>query len=453
MLLYNYIGINKWEVYILKDLDSRRQEIITILETIIKSSDNKKLYPVFQSELMDVTNPKMTNREIQSILSLHTKLESVSMEVLVWIYTAIQKYRNDIPKVEELFEEQEIKQAKVFQIKRTQMQFPLHFKILDKLVPHEDYLLSLSIKTLNSMQENGVIQLNAEMQRESEITVYKGIFVSHISYNDNRADEISQSILSDDFHGDTIRLILIDDEEAKYEINQETQELIIYSGNIALIDGNHRLKGAEKALSINENLELKLPVIFSIGSVRVGQKIINQSEKRQPINKQHSDLYGDEIKDNIVRGLVSSDNIDKVYKFRATTQEINKGAGFVCENILSEYIKKYYDINGISKKQENNIKNWLVEFFNELADHFGQDFKSYQKVKDIRWNVSQYTFAGYIYLSSILQNKENWEQQLSNILDSIDFSIGNQPWKNGVQKPDKLVVKYFEEEVVKNVLG
>lgn len=76
-----------------------------------------------------------------------------------------------------------------------------------------------------------------------------------------------------------------------------------------------------------------------------------------------------------------------------------------------------------------------------------------RKAKDIRWNVSQYTFAGYVYLSSVLQGKENWVNLLNNILSSIDFSIQNQPWKNGVQKPDKLVVKYFEEEVVKNVLG
>jgi hypothetical protein len=432
---------------IMRNLDSKK-EVINIINNIL-IAENKKIYPVFQSELIETG--KMTNGEIQQIIGLVTDLNDVRTEILIWLYSSILKYHNDIPPLDHFFEQEEIKQAEIFQIKRIESQFPLRLKILDKLDPyHEDYLISLSIKQINSLQENGIFKLNVEMQRESEITTYNGQLISHISYDDDRSREIGDDMASYNYRSDTIRLILIIDGEEKYNIKDN--DVIIRTGNIALIDGNHRVKGLEYGLLKNEDIELKLPVIFTIGTVQDGQIIINQSEKRQPLNKEFLKTYDNAPETNIVKKLKLSDELDKVYKFCKTPQEISKNAGFVIEGILIDYIKKYYNTKNISKKQQDVIRDWLIGFFNTIADFFNIDFNNFQNTKKIKWNVSPYCFAGYIQLSSYLQNKENWENLLIEFLSKINFNLDNKPWKEGVSHPDKNIDKFFKEMII-NVFG
>jgi hypothetical protein len=431
----------------MKNLDSK-QQVTSVLNNIIKK-DNKEIYSLFLKELVETG--KMTIVEVKGILSSRTNLESVPTEVLYWVYKTISKYNKELKPESEYFEEKEIKQAEIFQIKRPQSQYPLKFKILDKLNPNEDYLITLSAKEINQLQESGVIILDPEMQRESEITCYHGQLISHISYDDDRARIIGDCMASNDYFADTIRLILIQNGEEKHHISNNN-ELVIESGDIALIDGNHRTRGTEYALLKNDKIDLRLPIILSVGTVKTGQKIINQSEKRQPINRELLKTYNDSPESSIVKRLTITDELDIVYKFCKTKEEIAKDYGFLLESSLASNIKKWYDLSNASKKQENSIKNWLVEFLNSLADYFNQDFRNYQATKKIRWNVSYNVFAGYIYLSSVLYGKDNWEELLVKILDSIDFSIQNRPWKEGVSNAEKLVENYFEG-VVASVLG
>jgi hypothetical protein len=434
--------------FALKNLDSKEQ-VITILDKIIKKEKND-LYPVLLKELADTG--KMTNGEVQNILSLTQDLNGLQIEVLEWLYSAITKNRDDLKPVEEYFTEKEIKQAEIFQIKRSQSEFPLHFKILDRLLPHEDYLITLSIKEINNLQEKGIIILDPEMQRESEIANYHNQLVSHISYSDSRAREIGEDMATNEYHADPLRWILVDNDDLDYYIDETKNELVIKSGDIALIDGNHRTRGGEYALRKNVKIDLRLPIIISIGTVKVGQKIINQSEKRQPLNKEFVKTYDDSPESNIVKYLATTDDLDEVYKFCKTKDEINKDYGFILESSLASYIKKWYDLTNASKKQENKIKKWLVEFLNSMADYFSEDFRNFSTIKKFKWNVSYFTVAGYIYLSSILQDVPNWESKLEKILTSIDFGNANRPWKEGVSNADRLVEQYFEG-VVNNVLG
>jgi hypothetical protein len=147
---------------------------------------------------------------------------------------------------------------------------------------------------------------------------------------------------------------------------------------------------------------------------------------------------------------LKTEDIDSVYKFSNTLQEINQGGGFVLNSVLIDSIEEFYNIE--SKSQEVKTRKWIVEFLNELADIFHKDFENYLVTKKIKWNVSPYAFGWYIYLSSVLQNKDNWEDKLLSIFSEVDFSIQNKPWKDGASKPDKLIVKHFKE-VVNNVLG
>lgn len=429
---------------VMQNLQSK-EEIIKIISNIIKT-EKEKLLPVFQSELVD--RSRMTMVEVYNLLSSKKDLDSYPMEILVWIYHALKKYNSELKPLEYYFTDKEIKSSEVFQINRVKAQYPLSLEVLRKPDPnHEDYLMSIPIKTLVSLMENGVIQLDSEMQRENEISTYKGILVSNIKFNPDAAREISDSMSKYNYRTDTIRLILVQDGEEDY--NFKGNKLIIKSGNIALIDGNHRLKGSELALIKNENIELELVVIFSIGTVKDGQYIISQSEKRQPLNTERLKAFENTPESSIVKGVINSLDLDSVYKVCQTKEEVDKGIGFVLESVLIDSVKKYYNVKGISKKQENTIKVWLVEFFNELADILNKDFTNYLSIRKTRWSVSPYAFAGFVYLSSKLYGKENWMNHMSAILSEINFDVS--PWTRGARNQEKIAVVKFEE-VVEGVL-
>ena len=424
--------------------ENSKQELINVLKNMFIDTN---VYNVLSKELVETG--KMTNIDVKSIINYRTDLNNVRKEVLVWLYKAILKYNTGLPKIEYYFEDEEIKQAEYFSINRNSVNFPLKFFYYKKLEPKDDYLISLTAKEINSLLSNGIIILNPEIQRESTITTYNGQLVSSISYNDKRAREISIEINNNNYHPDTARLILIIDGEEDYIIDENNKEIIINSGNIALLDGNHRFKGIEYSVFEIPDIVMDMPIIFSFGTVKDGKQIISQTEKRQPLKKEHVKTYEKTNESDIVRGIVKSENIDPVYKFCTTQQQINNNAGFVLESILIDYIKKYYNTHNISKKQENQIRDWLIEYFNYLADYFYEEFSKYVYVKKEKWNVSPYAFSGYIYLSKHVQNRDNWETEVDKLLKLIDFNIQNKPWKNGTKNPEKNVIKLFEEVINK----
>lgn len=421
------------------------KECLQIISNIIKA-DNKKLITVFQSKLVDKS--LMTMVEVHDLLSGKKDLDSYPVPILVWIYNVLKEYNPDLPKVEHYFTDREINASEVFQIERTKTQYPLQFEILRKPDPyHEDYLMSIPIKTLVSLLEKGMIQLDPEIQRESEISSYNGILVSNIKFNPNAAREICDSMGNNNYRTDMIRLILVQDGEEDYKISGG--KLVVNSGNIALIDGNHRLRASEMAVSKYGNIDLELVVMFTIGTIKDGKYIIAQSEKRQPLNSERLKTFESTPESSIIKGFVTSLDLDRVYKFCQTKEEFEKGVGFVLESILVDSVKKFYDMKNISKKKENAVIAWLVEFFNELADILNRDFVNYRAIKKTRWSATPYAFAGYIYLSSKFQDMSDWQTKLLSVISSIDFN--KIPWKQNARNQDKVAVKIFEE-VMSSVL-
>lgn len=429
----------------MKDKNSRN-DVITIIRNIIKA-DEKKIFPVFQSQLLDTGMLSIT--EVSDILSFKINLEDLAVEVLIWIYSALQKYNKALPPLHKFFTEDELQQSKVFRVERVESKFPLRFKGYSRLTRKDEFLIVLPVAELNEMQKAGVIQIDSRMSRDGRITNYHGQLITNIRYNDTRAREIGDLVASSNFYANAIRLHLVVDGTEDYQIKES--EIVINSGNLVLLEGNHRMKGFEYALSQNSNLYYNIPVILTIGNVNMGQSIIYQEEKREPLDKEHVATYKNSPARDIVNAIKNSPDLDRVYKFCDTKQAITEGAGFILESILAKYIEIYYATHSISKVQEKNITNWLIEFLNVLADIMMDDFSKYYQIRKTRWSVSPYAWAGYILLSKALQNQDNWENKLRKILASISFDGSDRPWGN-VKNPDKVVEKYFTG-VVDNVSG
>lgn len=417
-----------------------REQLCNLLNNIILT-EREPAAAILKSELIE--KGKMNNSTINNIVFGRVHVSSLDVSALYWIYGAIKKIKSDLPDVKYFFEEIEIKKAENEREKSIQSQFPLVFEAI-QLKPKQEFNITLPIKNLIELQKSGVIQMDAAMQRESEILIYNGQLISHVAYDDSKAREISKLLISRDYSPDPIRLNLVKDTEAKYIYDNDTKSLIIHAGNIVLLDGQHRMRAMEYALIQEPELEYSFPVIFSVATVKKAQGIIAQHEKLQPINKNLIKTYQSSIAGDIVRKLELDDNISSIYIFVDTIQALYAKAGFVLSGDLIDAINDYYKVSDYSLKDQNDLTKWLVEFFMEIAYVMENDFKNFRTIKN-KWNTNRHIFPAYIWLSIILRDNPNWKDILHKLLDSIDFDMAKRPWILGASKPDRYIINKFKE--------
>lgn len=417
-----------------------RESLCKILTNFILA-ENKIAASIFKKELIDTG--RMSNVTIQNILSGNLNVDDLDTSVLIWIYRAISEHKS-MPDITRYFEELEIKKADSEKEKALQSQLPLTFNAIP-LLQKDQYLLCLDIKVINSLQANGVIEVIENMQRESEITIYKGQLISHVAYRDDKAREIASSILERSYWTDTIRFHLINNEKMDYVYDTENKKIIINDGNIALLDGQHRVRAMEYALVQEPTLQYDWPVILSIGTVKDGQHIISQHEKQEPINKNVVKTYQKTIANEVFRKFETNEEIMGIYKFVDTTQKLNAGVGFVLKSDMIDAINKYYSVEKCSLKEQSMIVKWLVEFFMEVAFYFEEDFRNY--IKNTKWSTNRFIFPALVWLSREIKEKDSWKDILTNVLNETDFE--NRLWKTGASKPDAFIIKHFKQGVEK----
>lgn len=417
-----------------------RESLCKVLTNFILSS-SKAVSSIFKKELIDTG--RMSNITVQNILSGNLNVDELDISALIWIYRAISKYKS-MPDITRYFEELEIKRAEVEKEKALQSKPSLIFDAIP-LLQKEQYLLHLDIKEINSLQASGIIKIIENMQRESEVTAYKGQLITHVAYKDGKAREIASSILERNYWTDTIRFHLINNEDMDYVYDPVNKQITINRGSIALLDGQHRVRAMEYALIQEPSLQYDWPVILSIGTVRDGQNIISQHEKQEPINKHVVKTYQKTIANEVFRKFETNDEIISIYKFTDTIQKLNAGAGFVLKSDMISAINKYYNVEKFSLKEQSILVRWMVEFFMEVAIYFEDDMKNY--IKNTRWNTNRHIFPALVWLSREIQGKDCWKETLTSILDDTDFE--NRLWKVGATRPDAFIIKHFKQGVEK----
>ena len=419
-----------------------RDKLIRTLKTLISRSDNN-IYDVLLKHI--VQEGKMTSQEVTSILTLQKKLDDVDTTVLVWFYQALSEYKR-LPDIHSYFYDNEISQASFYIDKRRRNAFPLRFKILSKLSLKDEYLICLSIKDVIELN-HGIIQLIPDMQRESTVVNFNGKLLSHIKFSDTRAREIGQCILNGSYWSNMIRWHLVLDGNEDYDVSDDY--IVINQGLIANIDGQHRNAGFEYCLAENNDINMMIPIVLTIGTTRDAQSIINQEEKREPLAQTHVKSFANTTSNQIVKSIKSNEDIHDTYKFITTFEQYDGKMGFVLESLLSDAIDDFYDVNSnndMTLKDRKKLESWLIEFFIELDDCLHSEFQNFETEK--QWYAHPYAFYGYIYLSSIFRDTPDYGTLLRSAISRIDFV--QKPWGKALNPPviKQRIVQVFKEAVM-----
>src|SRR5690606_32196974 len=112
---------------------------------------------------------------------------------------------------------------------------------------------------------------------------------------------------------------------------------------LAVVDGFHRLKGAQKALRINPELEFNFVLIITNYTKAQSQKYQAQLAEATPISKNRQiQLKAERYSDGIVKRLMQeSDLKDRVSQ---NTQLKTKANQLVSYNVLADSIDSYFNI-------------------------------------------------------------------------------------------------------------
>ena len=395
---------------------NNRSELIATLRNMwtTKATQCLELY------INIVNEGRITNIDIQNLINNNDLLNNASDTVLLWLYEPLVTAFDKLKPLTYFFTKEEIIEAHESVSFRKQVKFPIRFPILAKLRSNS-YLSCLSIQQILSLKEAGIIRWKERMQRETVFTKVGNTLVSHIKYDDKRAREIGQRMIAGDFYPNSFRWHIVSS-DSEYDVTDK--EIILNNGYIAEIDGQHRDKGSEYALTQNPDIEMNVPIVFTIGNSTLAQAIINQDEQRAPIDDRVVESYKPTSVNRIVKHIITSEDLDPVYKFGDTEQSIKVGGGFVLVGTLANAIEKYYHVNKLSYNAERTLSLTIIGFLNELADYFQNDFSNYRQLQKCKSPIiSEQMFDAYIYISSKVKDDNGSYKKFRSVIASIDFSL------------------------------
>lgn len=382
---------------------------------------------IIKSELVDNGRISITNLERLLHLNKSEFFETFSEDFLCLIYKTLydklKDYANFFPiqitnqmkPPSYFFTENQIRESAFFSENKS-IGKEVKLPILSELVSGREYLSCISVKQLDEIRRKGLIHLERTMQRESvAVKISEDKFFYHINYDDKRAREIGNKIAANQFHPNALRWHIVD---TACEYSIQNNEFILKDGFFCEIDGQHRERGCEYALLENPDVEMNIPIIITIGNINYGQDIINQEEKRAPIDRRYVDSLANSGAKDLFKLIKSNEDLDSSYEFVNSVQQRRSGSGWAYEDVAIKALNDFFKPDEMSRKKMVEVSSWIVDVLNEIADRYFDKFKNFKICK--HWSVSVYAIRAYIYLASYLYGKKDYSKELNDILDYVD---------------------------------
>ena len=405
---------------------TNQDEFFAVIKSLIRFNIDA-FQSIIKSELVDTGRISITNIERMVSLNKNEFFETFTEDFLCIIYKTLYdtlkgktedfpiQISRQLKAPSYFFTESQIREAAFFsENKNTEKGVKL--PILVELVEGREYLSYVSVKTLEEIRRKGLIHLERNMQRESvAVKIGNDNFVYHINYDDKRAREIGNKIAKNQFHPNALRWHIIDG-ACDYSIKDN--EFILKDGFFCEIDGQHRDRGCEYALIENPAVEMNIPIIITTGNISYGQDIINQEEKRAPINRHFINSIENTSAKELFKLIKSNEDLDSTYRFVNSTQQKESGSGWIFEDVFINSLKEFFDTDNMSRKKMNEVANWIVGFLNDISDVYFNEFKNYSSCR--HWAVSTYSIKIFICLASYFYGKDDYIEELEEILRRLD---------------------------------
>ena len=356
------------------------------------------------------------------------------------------------------FTEQEIKESKTYKEEndsvRSKPILPLFF---DGVLQIDEgvYKVVINNQLIDKLLVKGELNYNFESQREAKVKKNADQIIQVATLNNQSVHEIAEHLVE----GTLVYTDLIfnarigtSDEGEEVVYDKENNKLMITKGSIIdVVDGYHRIKGNQRALTINPNISFNFPVTILNTNVEEARRYVGQIGKANPISKSRArELSGTNYSSLVVKKLRQESMLKGMISDAERLIRLNKE--IVTNRVLLDGIEKEFPTR--NKIEAMDVADYLVKFFDNLIGRFQNEFidnyNEFRRTSLINHNLM---FRGYIILAKRLQEANREPSDIVDIIKCIDFSRNNKLWedisvtRNGRvfhSRAERAIIKYFK---------
>lgn len=398
---------------------------------------------------LEIKRKKSVVRDIKNYLSEHYAIFDGSVQS--WINNPAEELKEIDPKLLFLFAEQvysktgdqninieefytpaEIKTARQYSGKvylEDEVQFPLGFK---PAIQHgrDAWTTKIDINLLVKLLKGRKLHWNPESQREATYKKVQGEIVEEATLIMSNVLEMKNLLKSGKLVSSQLTLNASvgtsdSDEEVSYDEN--SYELFINPGvKIDIIDGYHRIKASELALSEKPDIQFEFDLkILNLTVDRAAAYLaqISKGERMSEVKRRSmaKDTNVDFVMDELNSKSELRDRISKKEGLTTSRKEL------VTYLTLSDAIEKNFKLN--DKKSQFDTSDYLIEFFDTLLSYYEDEFtNNYSDTKKTSLMADNNMFAGYVVLASRMKDNDIAPRKVRNYIDGINFSKDNPQW-------------------------
>lgn len=311
-------------------------------------------------------------------------------------------------------------------------------------IGEREYQAVIDGQELAEMWRDGIITYNPEIQRGTKVKRGKDNTETEVAvFSKANVKKIYTSMLSGQYFTDMITLNVLEDGSEKIEFDDEGN--LTVEGEINISDGQHRiralamiLEGNEKGNTAFDLSELKFPVKITNYDVQTAQQQFHQFSQGLKISSSRSEYFNQTGLANIVvRELMkSSDLAGRVEVVRNSIPKKDEKHIVTFATLVNAIQLVYEDVE--TRVQALELSKYLAEFFNEMINLIPElyNFEKRTKSKETSLIGENFMFYGYVAISKVLREKENWKECLP-LVNELDLSKGSKQWYGDVIKRGK----------------
>lgn len=293
---------------------------------------------------------------------------------------------------------------------------------------------------------DGIISYNPEIQRGSRIKKKRNNEeVKEAVYSRANVNKIYKAMVAGNYFIDMITLNILDDgnssiSEPFFDEANDTDAVNI-TGKIEIADGQHRIRALKMLAVSNEEGRTNIPLENLFFPVKVTHYDIKSAQKQF-----HQFSQGLKISSSRAEYFNSTDRSNKIVRKLMQDSELAGRVEIVKNSIIKSEKKNVVTfatlVNAISMvyKEMTNVQaeelaQYLSEFFDRLFDAIPElvDYESRQQSKETSLKAENLMFYGYIAISKVLKDRENWQQYLP-LINQLDLSKESELWFGKVTK-------------------
>jgi hypothetical protein len=382
-----------------------------------------------------------TAGEVKKILNETIQLEYLSLVELCVITTAINEVIGNSQMIngikinaEDYFNPPEILNA--LQVKK-EIKTKDNILVFDNVIQVSDrqWVCVRSFKQLAEDMLTHKVTYNFETQRDPIEKIYEDTIIRIPNIIPGKVNAIKQEIKSLSFTPNLISYNILQvrgDETFSYNSKESslTVELNDYT-EVDAVDGANRLYSVAELISENPDFEGNMIVNILHYNVEEARHFIRQEQLAEPISKEKqeefnmNDYYMTVVKEiNRSGNAVTNEMFNRV---ASTPNELKLQNKYTTLHILREAISQNFKFN--NAYEATKIKNHIINVMNYVIGYFRETYGNIDEAKKEHEILNNNMFYVYIAIAKSVYGKDDWEMEVGQKLQSIDFSKNNPLWQ------------------------